>query len=132
MIPILICLCISCRLGSVYPYPVWGSPYESADHFWPMYNITDGILEDVEGAAHTMVYNGGKIVQVPQLEHALFLDGVDDYVDTGKYRILSWTLLLTYTPKGSPSSLHTQHNKATSRSFEILRRQGHAVFTDSV
>ncbi|XP_067019001.1 uncharacterized protein [Acropora muricata] len=72
-----------CR--SVYPYPVWGSPYESANHFWPMYNITDGILEDVEGAAHTMVYNGGKIVQVPQLEHALFLDGVDDYVDTGGF-----------------------------------------------
>ncbi|XP_074628220.1 uncharacterized protein LOC141886102 isoform X3 [Acropora palmata] len=72
-----------CR--SLYPYPVWGSPYESADHFWPMYNITDGILEDVEGAAHTMVYNGGKIAQVPQLEHALFLDGVDDYVDTGGF-----------------------------------------------
>ena len=50
-----------------------------------MYNITDGILEDVEGAAHTVVYNGAKIVQDPQLGHALSLDGKDDWVDTGKY-----------------------------------------------
>ena len=70
--------------ASIYPYPVWGSPYESADHYWPMYNITDGILEDVEGAAHTVVYNGGKIIQVPQLGHALSLDGIDGWVDTGK------------------------------------------------
>lgn len=49
-----------------------------------MYNITNGILEDVEGAAHTVVYNGGKIVEVPQLGHALSLDGKDDWVDTGK------------------------------------------------
>ncbi|XP_068728113.1 uncharacterized protein [Montipora capricornis] len=71
--------------GSLYPYPGWGSPYESADHYWPMYNITDGFLEDLEGAAHTVVYNGGKIVKVPQLEHALSLDGKDDYVDTGGF-----------------------------------------------
>ena len=70
--------------GPLYPYPVWGSPYQSADHYWPMYNITNGILEDVEGAAHTVVYNGGKIVEMPQLGHALSLDGKDDWVDTGK------------------------------------------------
>lgn len=52
-----------------------------------MYNITNGILEDVEGAAHTVVYNGGKIVPVPQLGHALSLDGKDDWVDTGKYNL---------------------------------------------
>ncbi|XP_078345693.1 uncharacterized protein LOC144631168 isoform X3 [Oculina patagonica] len=71
--------------SSRYPYPVWGSPYQSADHYWPLYNITDGILEDVEGAAHTVVYNGAKIVQVPQLGHALSLDGKDDWVDTGGF-----------------------------------------------
>ena len=54
-----------------------------------MYNITDGILEDVEGAAHTVVYNGAKIVQDPQLGYALSLDGKDDWVDTGKYEQLS-------------------------------------------
>ena len=52
-----------------------------------MYNITEGILEDVEGAAHTAVYNGAKIVQVPQLGYALSLDGKDDWVDTGKYSL---------------------------------------------
>ncbi|XP_068688990.1 uncharacterized protein [Montipora foliosa] len=72
-------------IGSLYPYPGWGSPYESADHYWPMYNITDGFLEDLEGAAHTVVYNGGKIVKVPQLGHALSLDGKDDFVDTGGF-----------------------------------------------
>lgn len=61
-----------------------------------MYNITDGILEDVEGAAHTVVYNGAKIVQDPQLGHALSLDGKDDWVDTGKYKQHScgqWSML---------------------------------------
>lgn len=55
-----------------------------------MYNITDGILEDVEGAAHTVVYNGAKIVQVPQLGYALSLDGKDDWVDTGRYSSISF------------------------------------------
>lgn len=50
-----------------------------------MYNITDGFLEDVEGAAHTVVYNGGKTIEVPQLGYALVFDGKDDWVDTGKY-----------------------------------------------
>ena len=54
-----------------------------------MYNITDGILEDVEGAAHTVVYNGAKIIKDPQLGHALSLDGKDDWVDTGKYEQLT-------------------------------------------
>lgn len=72
-------------LVPLYPYPVWGSPYQSADHYWPMYNITDGFLEDVEGAAHTVVYNGGKTIEVPQLGYALVFDGKDDWVDTGKY-----------------------------------------------
>ena len=63
---------------------MWGSPYQSANHYWPMYNITDGILDDVEGSAHTIVYNGGKIIEVPQLGHALSFDGQDDWVDTGK------------------------------------------------
>ncbi|KAM7438912.1 hypothetical protein ABFA07_011617 [Porites harrisoni] len=72
-------------LVPLYPYPVWGSPYQSADHYWPMYNITDGFLEDVEGAAHTVVYNGGKTIEVPQLGYALVFDGKDDWVDTGGF-----------------------------------------------
>ena len=72
-------------LVPLYPYPVWGSPYQSADHYWPMYNITDGFLEDVEGAAHTVVYNGGKTIEVPQLGYALVFDGKDDWVDTGEH-----------------------------------------------
>lgn len=54
-----------------------------------MNNITDGILEDVEGAAHTVVNNGAKIIQDPQLGYALSLDGKDDWVDTGKYEQLT-------------------------------------------
>lgn len=54
-----------------------------------MNNITNGILEDVEGAAHTVVYSGAKIIQDPQLGHALSLDGKDDWVDTGKYKQLT-------------------------------------------
>ncbi|CAH3019822.1 unnamed protein product [Porites evermanni] len=50
-----------------------------------MYNITDGFLEDVEGAAHTVVYNGGKTIEVPQLGYALVFDGKDDWVDTGGF-----------------------------------------------
>lgn len=75
--------------ASRYPYPAWGSPYQSADHYWPMSNITDGILEDVEGAAHTVVHNDAKIVQDPQLGYTLSLDGKDDWVDTGKYKQLT-------------------------------------------
>nr|XP_058962628.1 uncharacterized protein LOC131789508 isoform X2 [Pocillopora verrucosa] len=68
-----------------YPFPLaWGSPYLSAEHYWPMDNITNGILEDVRGAAHTVVHEG-KIVVVPQLGHALSLDGIDDWVDTGGF-----------------------------------------------
>ncbi|XP_022796048.1 uncharacterized protein LOC111334546 isoform X2 [Stylophora pistillata] len=67
------------------PFPlVWGSPYLSAEHYWPMHNITNGILEDVRGAAHTVVHEG-KIVIVPQLGYALSLDGKDDWVDTGGF-----------------------------------------------
>lgn len=72
-------------LGLIYPYPAWGSPYQTADHFWPLQNITEeGILEDVQGAAHTIVYNGGKIKKVDQLGTSLYFDGKDDWVDTGK------------------------------------------------
>lgn len=56
-----------------------------------MCNITNNFLEDKEGAAHTIVY-GAKVVPVPQLGHALSLDGKDDWVDTGK---LSCLLLRT-------------------------------------
>lgn len=59
-----------------------------------MYNITDGILEDVQGAAHTVVYNGAKIVQDPQLGHALSLDGKDDWVDTGQYQQYSYGMIV--------------------------------------
>ena len=48
-----------------------------------MNNITNGVLEDVEGSAHTLVYNNAKIVAVKQLKYALQLDGSDDWVDTG-------------------------------------------------
>lgn len=73
-------------LASTFPYPVWGSPYQSAEHYWPMHNITGGILEDVQGAAHTVAHEG-KIVVVPQLGYALSLDGKDDWVDTGEYKV---------------------------------------------
>lgn len=105
-------LCIFCLSGSLYPYPVWGSPYQSADHHWPMYNITNGSVEDVEGAAHTIVHNGAKIIQVPQLGHALSLDGKDDWVDTGKCNMF----LLTHPPSPSraPSPIFVQSTFKTT------------------
>ncbi|EDO45885.1 predicted protein [Nematostella vectensis] len=70
--------------GTIFPFPTWGSPYQTADHFWPYQNISDGgFLEDVQGSAHTVVYNGGKINKIQQLGTSLFLDGKDDWVDIG-------------------------------------------------
>lgn len=66
-----------------------------------MDNITNGILEDVRGAAHTVVHEG-KIVVVPQLGYALSLDGIDDWVDTGEYRVyVSIETYCLWHPQGS-------------------------------
>jgi len=76
--------------GAIYPYPAMGSPYQTADHFWPFQNISGGLVDDVQGAAHTIVYNGGRIKKILQLGTSLYLDGKDDWVDTGM--LLIWVL----------------------------------------
>ena len=68
--------------GCIYPFAEGGSPYQTADHYWPMHNLTGRHLEDVQGAAETVVY-GAKLIPVTQLNSALQLDGKDDWVDTG-------------------------------------------------
>ena len=65
-----------------------------------MYNITNGTVEDVQGAAHTIVHNGATIIKVPQLGHALSLDGKDDWVDTGKCNMF----LLTHSSSHQPAT----------------------------
>lgn len=74
-----------------------------------MDNITNGILEDVRGAAHTVVHEG-KIVVIPQLGHALSLDGIDDWVDTGEYTESESvsTDILSVTPPGERHSMRSK------------------------
>lgn len=65
-------------------FPSFGSPYETADHYWSMSNITKGrTLEDSRGAAHSTVRGGAKIKKVYQIGNVLYLDGIDAWVDTG-------------------------------------------------
>ena len=50
-----------------------------------MSNISKkGLLEDSTGSAHSQVHNGVKIKKVFQIGYALQLDGIDDWVNTGK------------------------------------------------
>lgn len=56
------------------------SIYKSADHYWPMKNISDNTSIDVVGLAHAAINNGAKLNRTTFFGPAVMLDGKDDCI----------------------------------------------------
>ena len=59
------------------------SIYKSADHYWPLKNVSDNTSLDVVALAHASIPNGGKLNETKLFGRALVLDGLDDCIILG-------------------------------------------------
>ena len=70
------------------------SVYNTADHYWPMRNISDNTSSDVIGLAHASIPNGGVLNRTSVFGPAIMLDGLDDCIILGLSTFFSLICLL--------------------------------------
>ena len=63
------------------------SIYESADHYWPMKNISDNTSLDTVDYMHGDIMNGARLNNTELFGPAVILDGEDDWIRLGWYNI---------------------------------------------
>jgi hypothetical protein len=73
------------------------SIYESADHYWPMKNISDNTSLDTVDYMHGDIMNGAQLNNTELFGPAVILDGEDDWIRLGWYSIVAsynveWTI----------------------------------------
>jgi hypothetical protein len=60
------------------------SIYQSADHYWPMKNISDNTSLDRVSYMHAEIMNGAKLNDTKLFGPAIIFDGEDDWIKLGE------------------------------------------------